>query len=191
MGKQGRLEAFFVPVRKRKFEDCHHDPIVDDDPIEREKNGVVEDGGNTKGSNDDIIINNNQMNDPNDTVRMEKKESINEKSKENDKDDVRKSSILIMLQYRRIGKNQKNHLSKSQIMLQIQHFASRSRFGLCKSVRLNHHHAKSDHSVTGSISCLEFDSEGVLLACADSTGVVSLFDFDELHAVSVSNGTLL
>ena len=40
-------------------------------------------------------------------------------------------------------------------------------------------------SFTSEITCMEFDSEGVLLAVADSVGVISIFDFDEVNAADM------
>jgi hypothetical protein len=36
------------------------------------------------------------------------------------------------------------------------------------------------------VTCMEFDSEGVLLAVADSVGYISIFDFDEVNAADMT-----
>jgi hypothetical protein len=41
-------------------------------------------------------------------------------------------------------------------------------------------------SHAAEVTCMEFDSEGVLLAVSDSKGYVRIFDFDEVNAADVA-----
>lgn len=83
--------------------------------------------------------------------------------------------------------NSDNNISKTNIRQRIQ-LAGSSRWSICHSAALASTSSTSTNTATsyGSSYALEFDFEGVLLACASNDrGVVQLYDFDELQALDV------
>lgn len=176
--KQSRLDAFWVPMtvpvsdHRRRMEDEDEEQ---NDPIQEfENERSSEKQQHEHNTNSAEIIG---QQDNNTSTNTQESLSDNVLSIH-----VNKNHILKLLRCRSTCmKHDQINGSKTQMACQIQSFASRSRFGLCKSVRLKHNPLSQS---CNRIVCLEFDTEGVLLASADSNGVISLFDFDELHTVS-------
>jgi len=93
---------------------------------------------------------------------------------------VKNKNISSFLKSRSIGIS---GISKQGFVDGAIKFAHKSRLGICKSVSLSSlQHARVDsQDFHAPITCLNFDSGGILLACANDRGTISVYDFDQVN----------